>query len=160
MTRNTKQGRPGRLRWLRWLLIAGAAAPLLWFAGEAVWDDILFRERGGMVYQNLSADEVAVLLAEREEVMPLDLRTDQEFARGHLPQARRLGAAAGAGSGEPLTELDREQPCLIYCAGGFRSRLTLGKMRALGFREVYHLNRGVLGWRLSGRELERDEAVE
>ncbi len=158
MTRNTKQGRSGRRRWLLWPVAAGAVAPLLWFAGEAIWDGILFREGAEIDYQNLSAGGVEALLAEREDLMVLDVRSDEEFAQGHLPRAQRLGAAAGDGSADPLRELDREQPCLVYCAGGFRSRLTVGKMRALGFREVYNLNRGVLGWRLSGRELERDEA--
>jgi rhodanese-related sulfurtransferase len=137
--------------------MATAAAPVLWFAGEAVWNRVLFRAVAGRVYRNVSADEAEALLTGRKDLMVLDVRSEQEFREGRLPHARLLGQDGDAGAPLRLADLAPETPCLVYCAGGFRSRLVVGRMRELGFREVYNLNRGVLGWKLSGRVLEGNE---
>ena len=53
-----------------------------------------------------------------------------------------------------VTELDPAKPILVYCGGGVRSRLALGKLKDAGFTRIYNLNRGMLGWMLGGHPVE------
>lgn len=97
--------------------------------------------------------EVAVAAAhqqiERSEVLVLDIREPDEFDQGHLPGAiwiprglleLRIEASAP----------DREQPILVYCAGGTRSALAAHTLAELGYRAVTSLAGGFSAWKAGG----------
>jgi rhodanese-related sulfurtransferase len=43
--------------------------------------------------------------------------------------------------------LDRKRPILVYCAGGFRSRKAVERLKAMGFENIRHLHRGYMSWK-------------
>jgi rhodanese-related sulfurtransferase len=51
---------------------------------------------------------------------------------------------------EKLGQLDKAQPVLVYCAGGFRSRKAVEMMKPLGFSNIQHLHREYQSWRMGG----------
>jgi rhodanese-related sulfurtransferase len=36
---------------------------------------------------------------------------------------------------------------LVYCAGGFRSRKAVAKLKELGFKNIQHIHRGYMSWK-------------
>lgn len=94
------------------------------------------------------------LLAEKEGVQVLDVRTSGEFASGYIKGAK-LQDISQPSFREEVAALDRSRPYLIYCASGMRSRRALSIMKSLGFVELYHLDGGVGSWVRAGQQLER-----
>jgi rhodanese-related sulfurtransferase len=76
----------------------------------------------------------------------LDVRSDKEFAGGALPGAVNL-SLGDAVFDEKAGALDRSRPVLVYCAGGFRSRQAVERLKAMGFQDIRHLHRGYLSWK-------------
>lgn len=128
-----------------WILLISVAIVTGWFLFEGRWDQQLFRTEPGRICANLRADEAQAWLREHPETQVLDVRSDAEFARGALPQALQISLGDPAFE-ERVAELDRSRPVLVYCAGGYRSRKAVEKLKLLGFANIQHLHRGYLSW--------------
>jgi len=140
---------------LRRALYAGfalvTAVPLLWHAFEALWDRRLFRRaRCGNRAQNLDAEAFAELLRSQRPLQVVDVRPRPSYETCRIPGAISVPFIAGELDPEGLAMLDPENPVAVYCDGGFRSRLSLARIREQGFPKIYHLHRGLLAWRLLG----------
>ena len=79
----------------------------------------------------------------------LDVRTPREFAGGHIEGAINLDYNS-SGFKDDLNGLDKTKMYLVYCRTARRSRGALDMMRALEFREVYHLLGGIVRWTSEG----------
>ena len=84
----------------------------------------------------------------------LDVRTDNEFAQGHLQGAQQIDFYRDDFS-DALDKLDREQPVLIYCRSGNRSGKAAKKMKAMGFYAVYNLEGGIGAWSKRGKPVSK-----
>ena len=104
--------------------------------------------------QRVDAPRAAMLAETVAGLMILDLRTPGEFSSGSLNDAVNIDYY-GSNFKAQIAELPRETPYLIYCRSGRRSGGTLEFMRSEGFKEVYHLEGGVLAWRRAGLPLHR-----
>jgi rhodanese-related sulfurtransferase len=82
-----------------------------------------------------------------EQVKPVivDVRTAEEFQDGHLAGARNLDVN-DPGFEAAVAALDRDQPYLLHCQAGGRSRKALAVFQKLGFRNLIHLDDGYAGW--------------
>ncbi len=89
----------------------------------------------------------------REDFLLLDIRTPAEFERERIPGAVNLDFHA-ASFREDLSSLDRQQTILLYCRSGNRSGQSLGLFQELGFKDVRHLEGGILAWRGAGLPVE------
>ena len=76
----------------------------------------------------------------------LDVRSEGEHAGGALPGAVNVSLGDPAFD-EKTGALDRTRPVLVYCAGGFRSRKAVDRLKAMGFENIRHLHRGYLSWK-------------
>ncbi len=76
----------------------------------------------------------------------IDVRTPEEFAKGHLAGARNIDWLEG-GFMDKAASLDPKKPVLLYCAAGGRSEDALNAMRAAGYTNVVDLARGFNGWK-------------
>ncbi len=116
-----------------------------WYVYEASWDRRLFDNKAGCVCQNLKASEASHWLKSHPEAQVLDVRSANEFSQGALPHAIHI--SIGDEAFEPkVMALDRSKPVLVYCAGGYRSRKAVEKLKQLGFMHIQHLHRGYLSW--------------
>lgn len=122
------------------LVVAG------WYAFEGGWDRRLFAAEAGRVCENLDASGAAAFLREHPETQVLDVRLEGEFAGGSLPGAVHV-SLGDAAFGEKVGALDRDRPVLVYCAGGYRSRKAVERLKAMGFENIQHLHRGYLSWK-------------
>lgn len=96
--------------------------------------------------ENLSAKEFAQKITEEEAPLILDVRTPEEFSKGHLENAQNLDIN-GANFGEEVAKLDKTKPVFIYCLSGGRSASAAAQMRSEGFTKVYELDGGIMKWR-------------
>lgn len=95
---------------------------------------------------NLSTTVFAQKLKALPKVILVDVRTPEEFAKGHLTNAVNINWN-GTDFAAQIEKLDKSAPVLVYCHSGRRSADAAAKMRALGFTEVLELDGGIVKWR-------------
>ena len=83
----------------------------------------------------LRAGEAKKLVAEGASLV--DVRTEQEFARGHLDGARNIPVHQIAARAKK--EIPRGKPVVVYCASGMRSAMAASALRRAGFERVVNL---------------------
>jgi len=96
----------------------------------------------------------ATRLRNDTEAIFVDVRSEQEYADGHLPGARLI----------PLRELDgrlgelerlRSRPIIAYCRTGNRSLAACRILRRAGFEQAYSLAGGIRAWQEAGLPVSR-----
>lgn len=85
----------------------------------------------------------------------VDVRTSEEATGNrHLPGARFVNLFVSNFDESILNlGLDRDRPCLVYCALGGRAARAASRLDALGFKEVLVLQGGFEAWHRQGGEL-------
>ena len=95
-------------------------------------------------YRQISMEQ-AVLLMEREiGYIILDVRTPQEFAVGHIPNAINIPNET-IGASEISALPDKDQLILVYCRSGRRSKEAAQKLVSLGYTNIVEFG-GILDW--------------
>ena len=133
-------------RRMLWTLVIVVAVIGIWYVYEGSWDRQLFRASPGCVCANLSAEEANAWLRDHPETQVLDVRSTGEFSEGALPKAMNISIGDEAFDAK-VTALDKKKPVLVYCAGGFRSRKAVAKLKELGFQNIQHIHRGYMSWK-------------
>jgi rhodanese-related sulfurtransferase len=84
-----------------------------------------------------------------EKMIVVDVREDNEWARGHIPGAVHLGKGVIERDIEKAIP-DKETPLVLYCGGGFRSALAADNLQKMGYRNVTSMDGGWRGWTETG----------
>ncbi len=95
---------------------------------------------------DLSQNDWANALVEHPEAVILDVRTEDEFESGHIPNALNIDLRMGTGFIDEVNALDKKKSYYVYCRSGARSAQAVQLMRDLGFSETYNLIGGILEW--------------
>lgn len=97
-------------------------------------------------YIEIDAAELFKLMA-GNDILLVDVRTDDEAARGIIQGARHIPLHL-----IPLKtdDLDGEQPLVFYCHSGMRSAQSAAFMASKGRKNIYNLQGGILAWGKSG----------
>lgn len=100
-------------------------------------------EQGGS-YQQISMEEAAAMMEEKEDYIILDVRTPEEYEGKHIPGAVNVPNET-IGS-DPVSELpDKDQLILVYCRSGNRSKQSAQKLAAQGYTNVVEFG-GINDW--------------
>ncbi len=100
----------------------------------------------------LSPARATRLLNDEENVLVLDVRSQKEFADGHIKSARHI----------PLQELNaaidglaghKSGPVLVYCNSGNVSAKAGRILHLAGFERLNNLSGGILAWKEAGLPL-------
>lgn len=95
-------------------------------------------------YRQITADEAAQMMQEETDFVLLDVRTQEEYASGHIPGAICIPNET-IGS-EEIPELpDKDQLVLVYCRSGNRSKQASQKLAEQGYTNVVEFG-GINGW--------------
>jgi len=91
----------------------------------------------------------AAELAKQAGTFILDVRTEGEYAQGHLEKAVLIPVQSLPGR---LSELpaDKTTPILVYCAVGGRSSMAAVLLKAKGYASVHDLSGGIVAWGNAG----------
>lgn len=102
--------------------------------------------------KGLSVKETRALIDRTPNLYILDVRTPDEFREVRLKNSVLI----------PVSELERRvaqvpknRPVLVVCAVGARSKTASELLVSRGYREVYHLDDGLVGWYRAGLPVER-----
>lgn len=101
-------------------------------------------------YKEIDSAALNALLS-GQEVTLVDVRTDEEAARGIIHGALHIPLHL-----LPLRvqELGGESPLVFYCHSGIRSAQACSYMASQGRENLFNLRGGVLGWGAAGYALE------
>lgn len=98
----------------------------------------------------LSADTTqTVQLINHQDALILDVREANEFAGGHIANARHIPLGQLATSLKPL-EKHKDKTIVVNCQSGTRSAMACGVLRKNGFNQVYNLKGGIKAWQQAG----------
>jgi len=90
-----------------------------------------------------------------EKFLLVDVREDNEWAKGHLPGAVHMGR------GVIERDIEKSVPetgakLILYCGGGFRSALVADNLQKMGYTNVESMDGGWRGWTEVGLLAEKD----
>jgi rhodanese-related sulfurtransferase len=111
------------------------------------------KSKDGVLHVDSKA--AAKLLATKEKgkkPVILDIRTPAEFKGGHLKAATNIDFN-GDDFEDELAKLDKNKPYLVHCRSGGRSTASLAAFKKLGFKNIYHLDGGILAWKKAEHEV-------
>ncbi|WPR71015.1 rhodanese-like domain-containing protein [Flavobacterium sp. NG2] len=95
---------------------------------------------------NLSQEEWVAQLEADENVVILDVRTEDEYNDGIIPEAINIDIHKGQEFISELEALDKNKKYYVYCRSGARSGKACEIMNEMGFEYAYNLEGGILGW--------------
>ena len=76
----------------------------------------------------------------------LDVRTEEEFNEGFIPEAINIDIYKGQGFIYAIEELDKSKNYYVYCRSGGRSGQACSIMNQLGFDNSCNLLGGIMNW--------------
>jgi sulfur-carrier protein adenylyltransferase/sulfurtransferase len=82
----------------------------------------------------------------------VDVREDDEWQEGHIPGAVHVPRGFLESRIEQVAP-DRDQPVVVYCAGGNRSAFAAKTLQELGYEHVVSLAGGFTDWKRNGNEI-------
>ena len=95
-------------------------------------------------YQQITAEEAAKMMQSATDYIVLDVRTEQEYASGHIPGAVNIpNETIASGAIQQLP--DKEQLILVYCRSGNRSKQASEKLVNLGSTNIVEVG-GINDW--------------
>ncbi len=97
----------------------------------------------------LSPSEFNTIIENEKEAVIIDVRTPEEFTKGHLEKAQNINWNNGDFE-QKVSVYNKDTPLLVYCMSGGRSASATEKLRSLGYTKVYELDGGILSWRNEG----------
>jgi thioredoxin 1 len=106
-------------------------------------------QKEGSINKTISPTEFEQKLA-LPEAQLIDVRSPEEYADGGIKGSVNINYN-GADFEERIAKLNKEKPVLVYCLSGGRSGSAAQKLNALGFKEVYNLQGGLVQWRSEGK---------
>jgi rhodanese-related sulfurtransferase len=89
--------------------------------------------------------EVKKRLDNRDKIVLIDVREDNEWARGHLPGATHLSKGVIERDIERAFP-DKEARLVLYCGGGYRSALAADNLMKMGYSNVISMDGGWRAW--------------
>ena len=99
--------------------------------------------------------EVKRRLDAGEKFCLVDVREDDEWARGHLPGAIHLCKGIIERDIENLVP-DKNALIVLYCGGGFRSALAADNLQKMGYANVLSMDGGWRDWLGAGYPTTKD----
>ena len=102
------------------------------------------KESKEAVYMNITAEEAKKIMDTESEYVVLDVRTEDEFAQGHIPGAILIPDYAIREEAEKALP-DKDALILVYCRSGRRSKNAAQILAELGYSNIREFG-GILDW--------------
>ena len=102
--------------------------------------------------QNILSREAKSLLEKNKNIYLLDVRTPQEYSQG------RVAGSVLIPIGEferRISEVPKNRTIVVYCAVGSRSKQVASFLAQQGYKDVYNMTDGIVGWYRNGFPVQR-----
>jgi len=113
----------------------------------------LLVETNAQSVQNVDAFKFKQLIAV-EDVILLDVRTPEEYLRGHIQGSTSINIADPEFSTK-VSLLQKDKTIFIYCLSGSRSSVAASYLSRMGFKKIFNLQRGLMDWNRQEYALEQ-----
>jgi rhodanese-related sulfurtransferase len=132
-----------------------------WFGGIAIALMLVCSVPPAACADDVPTVTAPVLVTEMSSAHPplvLDVRSPEEYAEGHLPQALNI----------PHTEIEaqldrletyRDRDIVVYCKSGRRAGIALDLLKARGFTRLRHLAGDFTAWTAERRPVEQEVII-
>lgn len=97
-----------------------------------------------LLYKRISQKEAKNIIDNEKDYIILDVRTDEEFDEGHIPNAVNIPNEE-IGDFEIDALPDKNKKILVYCRSGHRSLQAAAKLGVLGYTNVLEFG-GIITW--------------
>ena len=94
----------------------------------------------------ISPAEATVQLKKKRTVV-LDVRTQQEYAEGHLPGAVNIDVLDSANFVKQIQTLKKRKQYVVYCRSGKRSLKASEILINNKFKHIYNMEGGIQSWK-------------
>lgn len=101
--------------------------------------------------KNVSADE-AQLILKNKDIVILDIRTPMEYKTSRIEGAINIDFYQASFINN-LKKLDKNKSYFVYCRSGNRTGQSMRVFTSLGFKDIVHLQRGIVDWTASGYKM-------
>ena len=118
--------------------------------GMLLWPLVRRGAGGAAAVSTLEATQ----LINRQDALVLDVRSAEEFQKGHILNARNM----------PISQIDarlgdiaryKVKPVIVTCESGNRSGAPAAVLRKEGFAQVFVLSGGIAAWQQAGLPVEK-----
>jgi rhodanese-related sulfurtransferase len=89
----------------------------------------------------------ATMLINRENGVVLDVRSQDEFAAGHIIDAVNIPATQIEAKNLAQIEKHKDAPIIVVCESGMRATTAATALNKAGFGRVFVLRGGLVSWR-------------
>ena len=83
-------------------------------------------------------------LDQKKGMMLLDVRTDEEYKKGHIPGAVHVPLAD---IGDKIKKLKKDKELVVYCQSGNRSIWAIKRLMGMGYKNLSNLKGGYSAWK-------------
>lgn len=106
---------------------------------------LTFQQKVGKVLNNADA----TFLMNRENAKVIDVRTKEEFLKGHIPNAKNMPLSKFK---EEWIQLKNNEnvPLIIYCQSGIQAEKALKILKENHFQKLFNLEGGFQSWVAAG----------
>jgi len=80
----------------------------------------------------------------KKGMMILDVRTNKEYERGHIPGALHVPLSD---IGDKIKKLKKDKELVVYCQSGNRSIWAIKRLMGMGYKNLFNLKGGYLAWK-------------
>ncbi len=98
-----------------------------------------------LTYEQITPSEAKTLMDENPDCVILDVRTEEEFASGHIENAILIPDYEIEAKAESVIA-DKDRLILVYCRSGRRSKLAAEALVKLGYSNVKEFG-GIIDWK-------------
>ena len=96
--------------------------------------------------KNLTQDQWKDAKEKDKSALILDVRTEEEFMAGFIPEAMNIDIYKGQGFLDEIEKLDKSKTYYVYCRSGARSAQACALMHQHGIENAYNLMGGITEW--------------
>jgi len=102
--------------------------------------------------KNISARDAKALLDSNKNIFLLDVRTPQEYSQGRLAGSVLIPIGEFE---QRMREVPKNKTIVVYCAVGARSKPVANFLSQQGYKDVYNMTDGIVGWYRNGFPIQR-----
>ena len=102
--------------------------------------------------KNVVSSEIKLLMEKNKDIFLLDVRTPQEYSQGRLAGSVLIPISEFE---RRVREVPKNKTIVVYCAVGSRSKAVASFLSQQGYKTVYHMTDGIVGWYRNGFPIQR-----
>ena len=96
------------------------------------------------MYEQITPEDAKKIMDSGEDVIILDVREQDEFDEGHIPDAILIPYTEIENKAEEMLP-DKNKQILVYCRSGRRSKIASESLASLGYTNVKEFG-GIINW--------------